>query len=248
MWGSAVVLRSGNPEGDAADRFIAGLPIPAAEPAALVAEKLDLILRFLRQLSERLQRLVQAEIRHHEAEFRPRELMTQIGEIRQYLRGRGDEIELRIVGPEIVDQQIGAYDHAVFRCRAFRKQTAQCIAGRILQMLRLKHGITEGESRRDTILPHERPHLLRGGGAIADAPATPDCVAWCTIDRADPAPVVEVRPMRTVQREKAGIELVVFEQAGQMKPGFFSVFDRHNRSFHPMLMMQRYLFTGIVSM
>ena len=78
MRGSAVMLRTGYPEGDAADRFIAGLSVPTAEPAALVAEKFDFVLRCLWQCTKRWPCLIQAEIRHDETKFRAREFMTQI--------------------------------------------------------------------------------------------------------------------------------------------------------------------------
>ena len=81
------MLRAGQPQIFAADGLIAGPAFRASEPAALIAEKLHLVLLELRQHCKLVKRPVQPEIRHDIAKLRPRQLTLQIVEVCQHLCG-----------------------------------------------------------------------------------------------------------------------------------------------------------------
>ena len=85
--GGAAMLRSGYSEIFPADRFIAGAPLHTAGPAALVAEKLRLILERLRQRLQLRKRPVQTEIRHNKLKFIPPEFILKLRKLRQHFCG-----------------------------------------------------------------------------------------------------------------------------------------------------------------
>lgn len=113
MWRVAVMRRAREAEGNAAYGFVAGLPLRAAEIAAFICEKLDLCLRRIRKFGECFPGFIQAKIGHHVAEVRSREFLLEIIEMRQHLRGRGDEIEGRVLLLEIAGEEIGGDDDTV---------------------------------------------------------------------------------------------------------------------------------------
>ena len=88
----AVMLRAVLPQIFPTDRLIAGFPLPAAEKAALIAEKLQLFPLRLRQGTQLVKRPVQAEIRHHIAKILPGRLLSKRLKIRQNLGGGGDKV------------------------------------------------------------------------------------------------------------------------------------------------------------
>ena len=71
----------------AADIFITGLAVIAAEPAALVAEKLNLGLLNVWQGIQLIKGLVQPEIRHHIAKLGSVQFVFKVTEICQHLGG-----------------------------------------------------------------------------------------------------------------------------------------------------------------
>ena len=90
--GRAAVLRAELAQVPAADVLVTAPPVGAAEPAALVAEKFQLVLLRLRQAVQLRKGFIQAEVRHHIAELRPGGLRFQLCKLREYLGGGGHQI------------------------------------------------------------------------------------------------------------------------------------------------------------
>ena len=109
------MLRPVHPEVFAADRLIAALPLPAAEPAALVAEKFHLVLLRRAQPAQPVKRLIEPKIRHNIRKRIPRQFAPEVFEFRQHFRGGRNEIELRIGLLQVLEQHIRMDDHAVSR-------------------------------------------------------------------------------------------------------------------------------------
>ena len=138
----------------AADILVAALPVPASDPAALVAEKLHLVLLGLRQAVQLFKGLVQSEIRHHIAKFLPGRLVPELSEIRQHLGCGGDEVKLRVVRPQVVQQQLRMEDDAILHPAALCKEGAERIAFPVRKMFLPEEGVAEGQPGRDAILEY----------------------------------------------------------------------------------------------
>ena len=200
-----------------ADSLVTGLPVLAAEPAAFVAQKFHLALQRLRQRKKLVKRLVQPEIRHDETEGFALQLLTKLGKIGQHF-GRGrNEVELRIGGVQIVQQQVGMDDHTVLRTVCLRKQAAECIADRICEMRLGQKRIAERQAGGKTVFLRQRQNCVRILIAAAYAPAAPKAAFRRTVNRGNLAPVVKILPMRPVKRQKDAIKVIKFKQAGKMK-------------------------------
>ena len=74
----------------------------------------------LRQAVQLFKGLVQSEIRHHIAKFLPGRLVPELSEIRQHLGRGGDEVKLRVVHPQVVQQQLRMEDDAILHFCASR--------------------------------------------------------------------------------------------------------------------------------
>ena len=149
----------------------------------------------LRQRRQALERAVQAEIRHDIAEFPARKLLPELGKPGEDFGGRGDKIELRVGGAQIVCQQIGMDDDAVLRRGTGREQAAERVAGTIGEVLRAEQGIAERQAGGDAVFPRQRQDIPRVLIAKADTTAAPDAAGGRAVDRADGAPVVEIVPV-----------------------------------------------------
>ena len=132
------VLRAGFAKVFAADGLIAPLPVFAAGPAALIAEKFHLILLGLRQSFELVKRFVQTEIRHHKAELLPFQLPAQLGKLRQDLGGGGHKVKARVPRFQVLQQQLRVDDDPILHAAARFKQRTQGIAFRVAQVLLLQ--------------------------------------------------------------------------------------------------------------
>ena len=106
-------------------------------------------------------------------------------------------------------------DHAALRFSRF-KQAAERVALRVGKMLLAQKRIAERQSRGNIILPHERQHVPRIGLAEPHAAAAPQAVRRRAIDRRDVAPVVKIRPMRAVKRQKRAVKIIKLKQPRQM--------------------------------
>ena len=212
----ADVLRAGLTEIFPAHVFIAGLSVRAGEPAALVAQKLKLPLLSFRQRVKLVKGSVQAEIRHNTAKFPAVKLRLKLCKIRQHLGRGGDEIEAGVALSEILQQQIGAENHAAWNRAVVFKQAAQGVAFRIAEVLFPQERIAEGQARGDPVFPCQRRGILRLCVAEADPAAAPETVRRRAVDRPDPAPVVEVFPMLPIQGQKRAVQFVKLKQAGEM--------------------------------
>ena len=212
-----------------ADRLVAALALGAAEPAALVAQKLHLGLLRRRQSAQLFQCRVQPEIRHHIPELRLCQFLLQLRKLREHLGGGGNQIQLRPALPQIVRQQIGMDDHAVWHTAAFCKLFTQGVALRVGKVLGPQQGVAEGQPPGDAVFLQQRQHLARSCPAAGNASPAPDAARRCAVDRADGAPIVKIFPVLPVQRQKAAVQLVKLEQAGQMITGSCGLF--HGGSF-----------------
>ena len=97
----------------AADVFIAGFAVIAAEPATLIAEKLNFVFLRLRQGVQLLEILIEPEVRHHISEIILVQFVFKIPEISQDFRGGGNVVQTGIFLFQIVQKQIGVDDQAV---------------------------------------------------------------------------------------------------------------------------------------
>lgn len=177
----------------AADGLIARAAVRAAEAAAFVAQEFDLRLLLRREGAQLLQRRIQAEIRHDIPKLRPRQLLTERREVRQDLcRGR-DEIQPRIMLPQVIHQQVGMDNDSVFSARF--EQAAQRIAARVGQVLRPQQGIAERQAGGDTVVPQQGQRVARAAVAAADASAAPEAALRRAVDRANAAPVIKILPV-----------------------------------------------------
>ena len=202
-----------------ADGPVAGGPVPAAEGAALVAQKLRLVPQGLGQGVQLAEGPVQPEIRHHIAELRPLQLPAQQGKIRQHLGGGGDEVQPGIGPAQMVQQQVRVDDDPVLRTGAFRQQAAQPVAAGVRQVLRPQQGVAEGQPGGDAVFPGQGQHLP---GVPVPGPhpaAAPDAVRRCAIQGGDAAPIVKILPVLPEQRQKHPVKIVKFKQARQMIAG-----------------------------
>ena len=198
--GGAAVVRAVLAQILTADRLVAALALGAAEPAALVAQKLYLGFLLRRQGAQLFQCRVQPEIRHHIPELRLFQFLPQLRKIGEYLGGGGNQIQLRPVLPQIIRQQIGMDDHAVWHTARLGKLLAQGVALRVGKVLSPQQGVAEGQPPGDAVFPQQRQHLARSCPAAGDASPAPDAAHRCAVDRADVAPVVKIFPVFPVQR------------------------------------------------
>ena len=182
-----------------------------------------------RQGAQLLQCRVQPEIRHHIPELRLFQFLPQLRELGEHLGGGGHQIQLRPALPQIVRQQIRMDDHAVWHTASFGKLFTQGVALRVSKVLSPQQGVTEGQPPGDAVFPQQRQHLARRCSAAGDASPAPDTARRCAVDRADGAPIVKIFPVLPVQRQKAAVQLVKLEQAGQMITGSCGLF--HSGSF-----------------
>ena len=202
-----------------ADRFIALFPLPAAKPAAFVAQELDLRFLPVGQRAELRKGPVQAEIRHHIPEGLAAQLPRKVPKVREHLGGGGDEVQPRIGFPEIVQQQLGMDNHAVLGPVVFLQQPAERVAPCVGKVLLAQQGVAEGQPGRNAVVPRQSKGRLRIAAFRPDATAAPDAVRRSAIEGADFAPVVEVFPMFAVQRQKGAVQVVKRKQAGKMVVG-----------------------------
>ena len=212
-----------------ADCLIAALALSAAEPAALIAQKLHLGLLLRRQGAQLFQCWVQPEIRHHIPELRLCQFLLQLREIGEHFCGGGHQIQLRPALLQIVRQQVGVDNHAVWHTARLGKLFTQGVALRVGKVLSPQQGVTEGQPPGDAVFPQQRQHLARSCPAAGNASPAPDAARRGAVDRADGAPVVKIFPVLPVQRQKAAVQLVKLEQAGQMITGSCGLF--HSGSF-----------------
>ena len=112
------MLRAGFAKVFAADGLIAPLPVFAAGPAALIAEKFHLILLGLRQSFELVKRFV--------------------GKLRQDLGGEGHKVKARVPRFQVFQQQLRVDDDPILHAAARFKQRTQGIAFRVAQMFLLQ--------------------------------------------------------------------------------------------------------------
>ena len=222
-----------------ADGLVARAPLPAAERAALVAEEFRLVLERLRQRTEVVKGLVQAEIRHDGRKIRPFQLLPELAEVCQDLGGRGDEAQLRVIGFQVVQQQVRVDDDAVLRAIAPGKRTAEGVAAAIRKVLRAEQRVAERQAGRQAIGPRQGQNLLRRPFAGADAAAAPDAVRRRAVERADGAPVVKIFPVLKKQRQEDTVERIRLKQAGKMKIC--------NRFAHPILPFRRAAIADVFS-
>ena len=96
---------------------------------------------------------------------------------------------------------------------------AERIAARITQMLRAQEGVAERQARRNAVITHQRQHIPRARLPRPDAPAAPQAIRRCAVNRADVAPIIEIFRMVSVERQKSTIQLIKLEQAGQVIVG-----------------------------
>ena len=99
-------------------------------------------------------------------------------------------------------------DDAILRPIAFGKQTAERVAFLVGKVLLTEQRVAERQAGGNAVFPREGKRLLRGAVAGADASAAPDAVRRRAVDRADPAPVVKVLPVRAIERQKYPVQLV----------------------------------------
>ena len=78
---------------------------------------------------------------------------------------------------------------------------AERIAARITQMLRAQEGVAERQARRNAVITHQRQHIPRARLPRPDAPAAPQAVRRCSVNRADVAPIIEIFRMVSVERQ-----------------------------------------------
>ena len=227
--GGAAVVRAVLAQILAADRLVAALALGAAEPAALVAQKLYLRLLLRRQGAQLFQCRVQPEIWHHIPELRLFQFLPQLRKLGEHLGGGGHQIQLRPALLQIVRQQVGVDDYAIWHTASFGKLLTQGVALRVGKVLGPQQGVTEGQPPGDAVFPQQRQHLARSCPAAGDASPAPDTARRCAVDGADGAPVVKIFPVLPVQRQKAAVQLVKLEQAGQMITGSCGLF--HSGSF-----------------
>ena len=209
-----------------ADRLVAALALGAAEPTALVAQKFHLGFLLRRQGAQLFQCRIQPEIRHHIPELRFFQFPLQLRKISEHFCGGGHQIQLRPALPQIVRQQVRMDDHAVWHTAAFCKLVTQGVALRVGKVLSPQQGVTEGQPPGDAVFPQQRQHLARSCPAAGNASPAPDAARRSAVDRADGAPIVKIFPVLPVQRQKAAVQLVKLEQAGQMITGSCGLFHR----------------------
>ena len=207
-----------------ADRLVAALALSAAEPAALVAQKLNLGFLLRRQGAQLFQCRVQPEIRHHIPELRFFQFLPQLRKLGEHLGGGGYQIQLRPALPQIIRQQIGMDDDAVRHTARFGKLLTQGVALRVGKVLSAQQRVAEGQPPGDAVFPQQRQHLAHSCPAAGDASPAPDAARRCAVDGTDGAPVVKIFPVLPVQRQKPAVQLVKLEQAGQMITGSCGLF------------------------
>ena len=111
----AAVLRPVLAEAFPADGLVARLSVLAAEPAALIAEKLNLFLQCLRQSVQLVKCLVQTKVRHNVPKRVARQLLPELRKCGQDLGGRGDEVKLRVFRLQMAQQPLRVDDDAAAR-------------------------------------------------------------------------------------------------------------------------------------
>ena len=137
------MIRAVFPKVLAADHLITASAVPAARPAALVAEEFHLV--FFRP-GKRFQLgkgLIEPEIRHHIGKILPGRLLPERFKLREDFGGGRDEIKLRVVLFQVARQQVGMDDDAVLRAAAFCQQPAKRIAALVRQMLLSQQRVAE---------------------------------------------------------------------------------------------------------
>ena len=156
-------------------------------------------------------RPVQTEIRHDIGKVVSFQLLPQLRKPGQNLRRRRDKIEPGVMLFQICQQQLGVDNHTVLRSGRIRKRAAQRVAWMVYQMLGAQKAVAERQPGRDAKVLHQRQYLLRARSAGTDAPAAPDAAFRCAVDGSNLAPIVKIRPVRPVKRQKCVVELVKFK-------------------------------------
>ena len=137
-------------EAFAAYVLVAGLAVVTAEPAAFIAQELDLLLLRVRKRAQFVNLPVESKIRNNVTEFVTVQLGDKLLEICNHLRGGRYEIESGVLRSDVIEQKVRVDDdaRAVQTCtvssavpsidkpsiRAL-EHPAQCVALYIGQML-----------------------------------------------------------------------------------------------------------------
>ena len=106
------------------------------------------------------------------------------------------------------DQQIRAYDHSAFSAPVVLKEPAQGIAFFVGKMFFPEQRVTEGETGRDRICPHERRHVFGSFTAVSHSAAAPETIRRSAVNRADLTLVIEILSVLTVQLQKDFIQFI----------------------------------------
>jgi len=135
-------------EAFAAHVLVAGLAVMATEPAAFIAQKLDLLLLRVRKRVQLFKFLVEPKIRNNVTEFIAVQFGDKLLKVSNHLRGRRDEIKPGILCLDVIEQKVRVDDDAgaVFTCtvictifarsisRATLEHPAQLVAPRIIKV------------------------------------------------------------------------------------------------------------------
>ncbi len=211
------MFRSLLSKAQSADRLIAGLPLSAAKPAALIAEKFRLVFLKVRERGQKIPLPVQAKIRNDIPEFLPLRLLPEILKLRENLRRGRNQIQLRIVLPKVFRKKLRVDDDAVLHSLFSGEHFTERIAFRIREMLPAKKRIAEGEPCRNAVFPKKSQYLLRLCLSCFHAAAAPQAPRRRPIHRTDVAPVIEIFPVLIKEREKYPVQLIEFEQPRKVK-------------------------------
>lgn len=199
--------------------LVAGLAVVTAEPAAFIAQELDLLLLHVRKRAQFVNLPVESKIRNNVTEFVAVQLGDKRPEVRNHLRGGRYEIESGVLRLDVIEQKVRVNDDAcaapalimagaVQTCTVSSavpsidkpsihalEHPAQLVTLCIGEVLFANQGIAEGEPCRNPVFLHECHNLFRFGIPETDTPAAPDAVAGRPVNGADFTPVVKVFPV-----------------------------------------------------
>ena len=92
--------------------LVAGLAVVTAEPAAFIAQELDLLLLRVRKRAQFVNLPVESKIRNNVTKIIAVQLGDKLFEVRNHLRGRGDEIESGVLRSDVIEQKVRVNDDA----------------------------------------------------------------------------------------------------------------------------------------
>ena len=84
-----------------------------------------------------------------------------------------------------------------------------------------EHGITESQSGRYAIFPHQIQNILRIFVSTSDSPTAPETAFRCTVNGTDLAPVIKILSVLLIKRKEYSIQFIKFKQSRQMVICFF---------------------------